>query len=155
MWNMASCSYNKFGVLVFLPKWVLGDSVGEKLCSPELRNSAKDTGDQMLPLLNLFNEDVHSPFPTFCWNLEDNRHSPFTATLSKLRTTDEQDRLVVWFRQLFPTLPSRKNKCQQNLTCPLHFTVGKWVFAGFYSGLDRHLVFSLFLIVAAMSLKKI
>lgn len=29
MWNMTSCSCNKFGVLVFLPKWVLGDCWGE------------------------------------------------------------------------------------------------------------------------------
>ena len=39
MWNMASCSYNTFGIFVFLPKWVLGNSLVEKLRNPELRNS--------------------------------------------------------------------------------------------------------------------
>ena len=70
MWNMASCSYNKFGIFLFLHKWVLGNSLVEKLCSPELRNSVKDTRDQMPSLLNLFNEDTRFPFFTFCWNLE-------------------------------------------------------------------------------------
>lgn len=64
MWNMAGCSYNKLGIFLFLHKWVLGNSLVEKLCSPELRNSVKDTGEQMPSLLNLFNEDTRFPFFT-------------------------------------------------------------------------------------------
>lgn len=37
------------------------DSREEELC-PQLRNPVKDAGDHMPPLLNLFNQEAHSPF---------------------------------------------------------------------------------------------
>lgn len=92
MWNMAGCSYNKLGIFLFLHKWVLGNSLVEKLCSPELRNSVKDTGEQMPSLLNLFNEDTRFPFFTSVGIWGRSRHSPFTLPLSKLRTANDQDR---------------------------------------------------------------
>lgn len=102
---MSSWSYHKFGILVFLPKWVLGDSFGEKLCDPEFRNSVKDTGDQMPPLVNLLLNMFTFPF-SIQLEFRKYHHSLFTI-LSKLRTRiTRTGRALVWLHQFFPILPA-------------------------------------------------
>lgn len=72
MWVIASCSYNKFRILAFLSKWVLGDSLKRETRVILNSNSVRDTGDQALPLWNLIYTCIPSPCPLLsCCNAED------------------------------------------------------------------------------------
>lgn len=125
MWNMADCSFDKFGVLAFLPQ-VLGDSLEEELQGPELRNSVKDTGDQTRPLLNLFTKDVHSSFSAFCWNLED--IILLSQPLCQLKTANDQDRSGLGvISSTFPILLSRKKQMPKQFDLQTLFCHGQVV----------------------------
>lgn len=82
MWNMASCSCNTFGVLVFLSKRAfVGWLSWWGTIRPKLRNPVKDAGDHMPALLNLFNEEAHSPF-SILLKLREYCPSPTAMSLS-------------------------------------------------------------------------
>lgn len=72
VWN--TCVFVQEGIC-----WVT-DALEEELC-PKLRNPVKDAEDHMPPLLNLFNEEAHSPF-SMLLELTGYCHSPTAMSLS-------------------------------------------------------------------------
>lgn len=84
-------------------------------------------------LLNLFNEETYSPFSTLL-KLRENCHSPIAMSLP-------------------PALPGNTEATEFDVQTS--FCCGKGVACNFFClGMECHLVFSLGLIAAAMSLKK-